>query len=142
MREKNRHWDFSFETTEEAKDFLSTYGEMISDATHPIETSGFELPGTFLLVGNLHLLRSAISILSRDERIASESDLLDASTYLFQLSLGLDRYKEADKTNGPTEVEKIWRRKLRTNLRKTIEVTTRVLNTASGTSPSPALQLG
>lgn len=140
MKPENK-WNLSFKTADAAKGFLSTYGELISDAANPVETRGFELPGTFLLVANLHLLRSAISILSREERITSQSDLLDASTYLSQLSLGLERYKEADKTNGPTEVEKIWRRKLRTNLRKTIEVTTRVLNTTSGTSPSPVLQL-
>jgi hypothetical protein len=141
MEKNTRQWSLSFESSREAQDFLATYSDLFLDKNNRVEKKNFETPGTFIMVENFHLLRSAISTLSQDELVASRSDILVASKYLLKVSRGLERYSEPDEAKRPSEVETLWRNELREQLRLSQEVTKHTLKKTSRMPKSVVLQL-
>jgi hypothetical protein len=141
MEENTRQWSLSFETSREAQDFLATYSDLFLEKKNRVERKNFETPGTFIMVENFHLLRSAISILSQDELVASRSDILVASKYLLKVSRGLERYAEPDEAKRPSEVETIWRTELREQLQLSQEAVKNALKKNLKLTKSVVLQL-
>lgn len=118
MRQKDK-WDFSFETSGDAMEYLALYDDprLFNDETD-MATVNIELPTPFIHTANLQMLSSAIEMLSRDEIVVVQDDLSKALSYLSLLAIGLGKYTEVDKTSEPPEKEKAWRGELRKQLGK------------------------